>query len=78
MGVELFGIGLLIVLVAGGFLFFTGAFGAATTKPGTEEKANPKHVYVENETRERIVGGEQTTDRVRAEAESDPDTEVRS
>jgi len=78
VGIELFGIVLLIALAAGAFLFFTGAFGAAAAKDESEEEADPKHVYVENDTRERTVGGVETADQVRAEAESDPDTEVRT
>jgi len=78
MGVELFGIVLLIGLAAGAFLFVTGAFGARAAKPGSEETARPKHAYVEDAANERIVGGVETADRVRAEAESDPDTEIRT
>lgn len=78
MGVELFGIVLLIGLAAGAFFFVTGAFGARAAKPESEETARPKHAYVEDEANERIVGGVETADRVRAEAESDPDTEIRT
>ena len=77
MGVELFGILFLIVLAGGAVLFFTGAFGARAAKPGPEGTGKPEHAFVENETRDRIVGGPDTADRLRAEAEKDPDTEVR-
>lgn len=78
MGVELFGIVFLLGLGVLGFFFVTGAFGAKAAEPGSDETAKPKHVYLENDSNERIVGGVETADRVRAEAESDPDTEVRT
>jgi hypothetical protein len=78
MGIELFFIVVLIALGVGALLFVSGAFGAVAAKPESEREGNPKHVYVENETRDRIVGGTETTEQVRAQAESDPDTEVRS
>ncbi len=78
MGIELFLILFLVGLGAGAFFFVTGAFGARAAKPESEDAAGPKHAYVEDEANQRIVGGVETADRVRAEAESDPDTEVRS
>ncbi len=78
MGIELFLIVFLLGLGVVGFFFVTGAFGARAAKPDGEGTAKPKHAYVEDESNERIVGGVETADRVRAEAESDPDTEVRT
>jgi len=77
MGVELFGIVFLIGLAVAAFFFFTGAFGARAAKPGSEGGDRPQHAFVENETHDRIVGGPETADRVRAEAERDPNTDVR-
>jgi hypothetical protein len=77
MGVEFFLLLLLAVIAVGAFLFFTGAFGAASTRPGPKGDSKPKHVYVESDTNARIVGGEASTDRLRAEAEGDPETEIR-
>lgn len=77
MGPELFGLILVVVIVIGAVLFFSGAFGAGAAGAGTEGDSHAKHVMVENDTSERIVGGAETRDRVRAEAESDPDTEIR-
>jgi len=77
MGVELFLLVLLGVLAVGAFLFFTGAFGAAASRPDSEEGSKPEHVYVESDTSARIAGAEDSTDRLRDEAESDPGTEVR-
>ena len=77
MGVELFLLLILAVLAVAAFLFFTGAFGAAKAGPPRERRSKPKHVYVESDTKARIVGGDASTDRLREEADSDPETEVR-
>ncbi|MBA3304913.1 MAG: hypothetical protein H0U25_03185 [Thermoleophilaceae bacterium] len=81
MGVELFGILVLLAIGAGAFLFFTGSFGAAKKREGEVEDARgrerPTHAYVENETKDKTFGLD-TTDEVRARAEDDPDTEVRA
>jgi len=77
MGVELFLLVLLAVLAVVAFLFFTGAFGAAKAGTGEESSSNPKHVYVESDTKARIVGGDVSSDRLREEAEGDPETDVR-
>jgi hypothetical protein len=77
MGVELFGIVLLAVLAVGAVLFFSGALGARAARPGPDGESKPKHAYVEDDTHARILGGEDDTDRVRAEAERDPNTEMR-
>ncbi len=78
MGVELFGILIIIALAAGAFLFITGAFGASKAKPEDEGQEKPKHAYVEDDSNARIVGGEETADQVRARAEKDADTDVRT
>ncbi|MBA3300751.1 MAG: hypothetical protein H0T15_02690 [Thermoleophilaceae bacterium] len=79
MGVELFGLVVIVVLAVGAFLFLTGAFGVASTaKRGGEDEAKPKHAYIEDDTDARIVGGVETADQVRALAEKDPDTDVRT
>ena len=79
MGVELFGILVLLAIGAGAFLFFTGSFGAA--KKGEVEDARgrerPTHAYVESETKDKTFGLD-TTDEVRGRAEDDPDIEVRA
>jgi hypothetical protein len=77
MGPELFGLILIAALAVGAILFFSGAFGAGAAGGRSKGNPKPKHALVENDTSERIVGGVETRDRVRAEAESDPDTEVR-
>ncbi|MDQ3644104.1 MAG: hypothetical protein M3356_01165 [Actinomycetota bacterium] len=78
MGVELFGILFLLALGAGAFLFFTGALGAGKTKPEDEGRQKPKHAYVEDDSNARIVGDVETADQVRARAQQDPDTDVRT
>ena len=81
MGVELFGILVLLAIGAGAFLFFTGSFGAAKKREGKVEggsgSGRPTHVYVESETKDKTFGLD-TTDEVRGRAEADPDTEVRA
>ena len=77
MGPELFGLILLVILAVAAVLFFSGAFGAGAAGSGTKGESQPKHVFAEKDTSERIVGGEETADRVRAEAERDPETEIR-
>jgi hypothetical protein len=78
MGIEFFLLVLLAILGVGAFFFFSGSFGVAKAGTGDErDDGRPPHVYVENETKERSFGTD-STDRVRRQAEEDPDTEVRA
>ena len=78
MGVELFGIYFLLVLGAAAFFFFTGSFGIAKKGENSGDSGpRPTHAFVENETEGKTFGAD-TAESVRARAEDDPDTEVRS
>ena len=78
MGVELFGILVLVVIAVGAFFLFTGAFGVAKKAEGGRDRSvRPTHAYVENETDEKLYGLD-TADQTRARAEDDPDTEIRA
>lgn len=77
MGVEILLLVVLAVVAVAAFLFFSGAGAAAKASDSkADSTSDPTHVLAEDDSKARSFGSD-NPEKLRAQAEADPHTEIR-